>query len=483
VPAQRSGAVGEVGGGATSAGGARRAAGVADGSRARGRGVYLLVTIMTMVAASVLSVTAGRNYPGLTSTSEYFHRHAYTPSYDPISNVERGLPPNTIDAATSRPEAAIRAISIGATQVNLFAGGQVRHSFPTPTPVTRLPDLASLINDPGWLTVDGQGNALLHAALVVVGGATFTIAAPVTSVVLESRRGVLLGAERGTLNIAGVSVRPSAPDPDPERRAVDQRQPFVVAASTSSLNISHSHLTNLGRDWNSSYGVSWTDGSAGGITDSEVDHTFIATYTDAAHDVTIAGNWLHDNTLYGVDPHSNSSRIVVRRNLSERNGRHGIIFSDHVVDSVIEGNIARDNFLNGIMMDAASTGNRIIGNSVIGNRGDGLVLSTSPDNVLTKNTVTNNRVGVMVRGEGGSAGLALTDNVIRGNQVAAQGVSLRGNRVGGNGNHWRPRVLAVIWASAAAAVLLLIVLTGTLRRRRGRHGRHSDLRAPLSGGA
>jgi poly(beta-D-mannuronate) C5 epimerase len=471
IPTQRSGRADEVGGGAASAGGARRAATRAARATAagtRGRGVYLLVTVMTLVAAAVLSVTVGRHYQALTSTSEFFHRHAYTPSYDPISNVERGLQPNTIDTRTSRPDPSIRAISISPTGVDLLVGGRVHRSFPQQASVNGLPQLASIVDDPDWLEYDGQGHAVLHAALVVVGQTMFTIDAPVTSLVLESRRGVLLGAESGTLAIDGVSIRPSAPNPDPGQRAVDQRQPFIVAASRSQLIISHSHLSILGRDWNSSYGVSWTDGASGSITNSEVDHTFIATYTDAAHDVTIANNWLHDNALYGVDPHSNSTRIVVRQNLSEHNGRHGIIFSDNVTDSVVEDNVARDNHLNGIMMDAQSTGNRIVGNSVTGNRGDGLVLASSPNNVLTNNTVTDNRIGVMVRGADGDEGVTLRGNEIRGNQLASQGISLAGNKVSGNGTTWRPRVLAVIWSLAPVTILLLIGFTRTLRRRRGR---------------
>jgi len=488
VPAQRADSA-DAGDGARSAGRARRAAARAARARgARGRGIYLLLALMTLVVAVVLSVTVGRDYRPLSSTSEFFHRHAYTPSYDPISNVERGLPPNTIDPRSSTADASIRAISISTAGIDLLVGGKPRHSFPAPAApalggpalggpasgvpaqpqVAGLPELASLVNDPDWLEYDGHGQAVLHAALVVLKGASFSIGAPVTSLVLESRRGVLLGAEGGTLAIGGVDIRPSAPNPDPEQRAVDQRQPFIVGANNSALTIDHSHLSTLGRDWNSSYGVSWTDGSTGGITNSEVDHTFIATYTDGAHDVTIANNWLHDNTLYGVDPHSASTRIVVRQNLTERNGRHGIIFSDHVTDSVVENNVARDNHLNGIMMDAASTGNRITGNSVTGNRGDGLVLASSPHNVLTHNLVVDNRVGVLARGGNGET--TLSGNEIRGNQLASQGISLSGNKVRDNGDRWRPRRLAVIWSAVPVMILVLVGSTGMLRRRRSRAG-------------
>jgi poly(beta-D-mannuronate) C5 epimerase len=432
--------------------------------------VYALVTVMTLATAIVLSVTVGREYRQVASTSEALDRHATGSSYDPISNVLLGLPPDTVRPRSGLSDPGIRAIAVSPTDVTLLAGGIVDARIASP--ITTLPGLAAAVGNPGWISIDGHGRAVLGAALVVVQGASFTLTRPVTDVVLDSRRGVLLGAEGGSLAIDGVTVSPSLTLADPATRAGDQRQPFVVAAGRSTLTISHSHLSHLGRDWNGSYGVSWTAGSTGSITGSEVDHAYIATYTGAAHDVTIANNWLHDNTLYAVDPHSASTRIVVRDNLAEGNGRHGIILSDHVTDSLVEGNVTRDNHLDGLVVDDASSENRIVGNTSTGNRGDGLVLASSPGNVIEDNTISDNRVGVEIRGAGGTAGATLTGNHITGNEVAAQGVSLAGNTVIGNGDRWRPRVLTTVWSLAPFVCTLLIGLTCFQRARRGHAGRH-----------
>ncbi|WP_311447097.1 right-handed parallel beta-helix repeat-containing protein [Frankia nepalensis] len=473
VPAQRTGQPGEAGGGRAGSGGARRAARAAaraTASGARGRGVYSLLALMTLLTAVVLSVTVGRDYQPLRSTTQPFHRHSQDPSFDPISNVLRGLPPNTINNQSSTPDQAIRAMAVSQAEIALLAGGRLIRTIPLATPATGLPELAAAVGDPSWLEYDGGGQVTVRAALVVVGGAALGIAAPVRDVVLESRRGVLLGADGAALALDGVHVRPSSAHPDPDWRAVDQNQPFVFANNDATLVISNSHLSHIGRDWNSSYGISWADGSTGSITNSEVDNTFIGVYTDKARDITVANNWFHDNTLYGIDPHSGSTGIVVRQNLSERNGRHGIIFSEDVTGSLVENNITRNNHLNGIMMDAGSTGNRIVGNTATGNRGDGIVLASSPDNVLERNIVTHNRVGIHVHGDGGTEGITIRDNHVAGNQLASQGIALAGNDVIDNGDQWRPRVLAVIWSLVPITVVLLVSGTAVLRRRRGRSG-------------
>jgi len=88
------------------------------------------------------------------------------------------------------------------------------------------------------------------------------------------------------------------------------------------------------------------------------------------------------NSLYGVDPHSGSSHLRIEYNTSNFNGRHGIIFSDHVTDSIVRYNVTKGNGLNGIMMDEASTGNTIQHNIIADNDSDGIVLANSNDNVV-----------------------------------------------------------------------------------------------------
>ncbi|ONH60525.1 hypothetical protein CcI49_10610 [Frankia sp. CcI49] len=434
--------------------------------RSRRRGVHLLMVVMTLLCAVTLSVTVGRQYRELQSTSEFFHRHAYVPSYDPLSNVILGLPPNTIDVRDSAPAPDIRGITLRRTEIALVAGGELVRSIPLAGPVTGLPDVVRAVDDPSWIDQDGHGKVTLHAALIVSPGGSLTVTAPVTDLVMTVRRGVLLGVDGGRLTLNGVNVRPDTAGGDVNRHAVDERRPFIVATHQAHLAITRSHLSYLGRDWNSSYGVAWSDGSTGSMTHSEVDHSFIGTYTDHARDVLIEQNWFHDNTLYGVDPHSYSTNISVRHNVSERNGRHGIIFSDFVTGGVVEGNITRDNRLNGIMMDASSTGNRIIGNTSTGNRGDGIVLASSPDNVLANNMVTGNRVGIHARGD--RANVQVRGNTVEGNQLASQGVELAGNTVRDNGDQWRPRVLIGIWSAVPLVVVLLAGVTGLARRRRDR---------------
>ena len=140
----------------------------------------------------------------------------------------------------------------------------------------------------------------------------------------------------------------------PRPRADGLARPFVLAVG-STMDITDWTFRYLGRDWNSSYGVSWSKGSTGSVTDSHFEHNFIGVYTNGS-----AGLLVQHNTFFSqlavrhrpalrLDPH-----VDHRNNTSNYNGRHGIIFSDHVTAGIVRDNTTIDNGLNGIMMDEAS---------------------------------------------------------------------------------------------------------------------------------
>jgi poly(beta-D-mannuronate) C5 epimerase len=287
------------------------------------------------------------------------------------------------------------------------------------------------------------------------------------TLVLARRPGVFLGARRGTLTLDGMKV--TAGRTSANATSSESARPFLLAQRRSRMVIRNSRFRDLGHDWNSSYGVSWSSGSTGAVTGSTFVRCYIGIYTSGARDLLVRGNRLRDNTLYGIDPHSGSRRIIVERNLAVHNGRHGIIFSERVSGSVVRGNVTRANRLNGIVMDAASNGNRISGNVVEGNRGDGIVLAASSANAVTDNRIRDNRVGVLVRGS--SRGNRIIGNDVADNVLAAQGTGLAGNDVRGNGGQWRRLTLIVIAILAVAITYLLCVVTWIARRSRDREFR------------
>ena len=192
-------------------------------------------------------------------------------------------------------------------------------------------------------------------------------------------------------------------------------RPFVEYAEGSDLWVVRSTFAYLGSDRSSAYGVNWRR-STGGATDSVFHHNFFGAYTYQAHGVEFRGNIFRDNDVYGLDPHTASTRLVVEHNQAFRNKVHGIVFSEDVTDGVVRANRAYANGDNGIVIDERSDRNTVSGNLVEGNGGDGIVLLGSSGNLVRGNTVRRNRVGIRVNLRSG-------DNRVQRNQVS-------GNRIG-----------------------------------------------------
>jgi mannuronan 5-epimerase len=441
-------------------------------------GGYLIVVVFALGLGMILTFTLGRTYPQLALQKEPFDRLSYVPSFDPIEDVTLGLSPNAGNVIAEKPNGVIRAIEILPTQTLLLAGGRDVRTIETPAPAT-LQALARIVADPSWISESGH-TITMHAAVIAENGSSLTVAAPVTTeLVMQVRQGVFLAASAATLTLAGVDVHASdthVPTTFSRPQQVDGR-PFILATVNSRMTIQNSSFRYLGRDWNSSYGVTWSKGSTGWVTGSTFEHNFIGVYTNASNGIRIQHNQLAYNSLYGIDPHTGSRDLLIEYNVSNYNGRHGIIFSDHVTGGKVRYNTTIGNGLNGIMMDAASTDNRIVHNTVVGNRSDGIVLADSSNNNVTDNRVANNRIGVNVRGA--TKNTELSGNVIENNRMAAQGIGVSHNQVNANGGEWSSRRIGTVWLGVLGLLLVLVVLTWISghsdgRNRRGIGGRITE---------
>ncbi|MDP9220052.1 MAG: right-handed parallel beta-helix repeat-containing protein [Actinomycetota bacterium] len=433
---------------------------------------YLIVVAVALGLGGIGTLVVGRDYSDLAMQKEPFARLSYVPSFDPLEDVTLGLPPNSGNVIGGQPDKAIRAIEVLPTQVIMLVGGKAVRSIDIPAPNT-LADLVRVVGDPAWVSRAGR-TVTLNAAVIVQNGSAMIIAAPQTSeVVLSVRRGVFLAASSARLAISGVYVHASdsATPATLSRPEQEDARPFIVAVgATATMTVSNSTFRYLGRDWNSSYGLSWSKGATGSVSNSLFEHNFIGVYSNAAVGLRVSGSTFLDNSLYGIDPHSASKNLVIENNLTARNGRHGIIFSDHVVNGLVRNNVSEHNGLNGIMMDEGSTQNRIEHNTVTGNGSDGIVLASSGDNTVTGNTISGNRVGLSIRGP--SSGLKVSGNTLIGNTMAAQGQSLSSsNYAEGNGGQWAGARIRAIWTIDLAVLLALVALTWTSNRRSRRRGR------------
>lgn len=397
-------------------------------------------------------------------------RAPYTPALNPIALAELGIPPDTAGTdrtalATLAKDDRIQLVAVKAQVVEMIRGGQVVRSIPTENPPADLDQLAAIIADRLWLERQETGRFVINSGLVIYGGVHFTFGGPaVTDISLTDKFSVFLGVVGGSVTFD--KVRVVAADNEVSER--HRYRPFVIATKGARMDIRGSEFSGLGWDWRGSYGVSWMQDTTGEAVDSVFEKSFIGVYTTNAFDIAFRRCVFRDNYLYGLDPHTYSRNLTVDEVTAERNGAHGIIFSDHVTDSTITNSVARDNGENGIMMDKRSTRNLIENNTVTGNRGDGLVTSDSPGNLFVNNTVEANRVGVRVAPPDPD-GTGFRANRISRNGSAAEDITLpKGNVVRSNGGNWNHTVLGRIWPTALAVLGLigLAHFVQTIRRWR-----------------
>jgi poly(beta-D-mannuronate) C5 epimerase len=429
---------------------------------------YMVALAVVLGLASISSFVFGRSYSELALQKEPFHRLSYVPSFDPIEDVTLGLPPNSGNFFAAKPNASIRAIEVYPTQTILYAGGKAIRSINIHAPAT-LRKLSRVVANRRWISA-ARHTVTLHAAVVIEHGSSMTIAAPITSeLIMSVRRGVFLAADRGHLHLSGVYVHASdtkVPTTFSLPAPVAGR-PFILAAQDSSMTINNCVFRYLGRDWNSSYGLTWSKGSTGSVRNSLFEHDFIGVYSNDSTNLKVEHDRFFYDSLYGVDPHSGSSHLLIEYNTSDFNGRHGIIFSNRVTNGVVRYNVTKGNGLNGIMMDESSSHNIVENNTVIDNKSGGIVIANSSSDVVSANTIHNDRVGIVVRGK--TKDVTVTGNTVTGNQVASQGAGLAGNKVYGNGGQWSERRIGVIWLGALGLLILLFAVTWRSKVRRGTH--------------
>jgi poly(beta-D-mannuronate) C5 epimerase len=415
--------------------------------------------------------TVGRT---LNSYGDVPTRPYYVPALSPIAAAALGLPPTSTIAHMGHASPSVHAIEVQPQGIQLIAGGKIVRTIATTDSVTSLATIRRDVNNPKWISETGRGVFTLRAALIFESGTRASLKAPqVTQIRLVDRPGVFLGLNGATVDIQDVAVSavdvPSFTGDEPPYR------PFVVANGGSTLNIVGSSFTGLGYDWNSSYGVSWMS-STGRAIDSTFERGFIGSYTEEAQGVVFKGDVFAHNFVYGLDPHTYSSDLVVTDNRAFDNVRHGIIFSKFVTGSTVSNNVSTDNGENGIMMDASSNGNVIEHNTVTNNRGDGIVLSGSKGERIVDNVIEHNRVGVNVYSTS-SVSDRVHGNTIDSNVAPYQGLTPGAdNTIFDNGVHYK---WIWWWVVPSFGLVLLLVLASasfSLFERRRAKGRPSRVR-------
>lgn len=333
------------------------------------------------------------------------------------------------------------------------AGGAATITFDGPSNTIQLTQgqnvtmtgLSKAVGNPAALREVAPGEWLLSANLEIGKGASMTIAAPeVRWLKLKSDTAsfISLKVASGGLAVTGSCI--TSWDDGEQRADINSAvsRSFILARDGAAMTIDHAEIGYLGYGNKESYGLAWrTDGTTGHIVDSIVSHNLYGVYSYGVGGLEVIGNDIHDNVLYGVDPHTGSHDLKIENNLVHDNGKHGIILAEHCINSVISGNTVYRNAHHGIVLYLHSDNNTVENNDTFLNASQGVNINGSANNTVVDNRVYDNLesgIGVAETGEDNT----LRQNDIRGNKfdgirlvTAATATSLQDNVIGQNGRY------------------------------------------------
>jgi parallel beta-helix repeat protein len=316
----------------------------------------------------------------------------------PLSGVRTEQTPNTRGSTPASVKAA-------------FAGGTIRVTGGTDI---TLAALSKAVHNPAALKEAAPGEWLLGANLEILPGASVRLAAPeVRWLKVRSEAGsfAAIKALGGGLSLDGTCV--TGWDAKAQRADTEEAdgRAFILAKDNAQLNVDNAEIRYLGYSTVESYGLAWRTGATGHIAHSVVSHLHFGFYSYQVTGIVVTDNEFHDNTLYGIDPHSGSNKLVIERNIVHDNGKHGIILAEDCTDGVIRGNVVYRNQHHGIVLYQRSDRNLVEDNESFLNAAQGINVNEAADN-----TVRNNRV--YENGESGiGLGATATRNLVERNEI------------------------------------------------------------------
>jgi mannuronan 5-epimerase len=172
---------------------------------------------------------------------------------------------------------------------------------------------------------------------------------------------------------------------------------FVEKDATGTTDIINSELAYLGYvDDYRGPGLRYNGGSGSLVKGNHIHNLQTGFYSDGVGGMIIEGNLIHDNTAYGLDPHTGTHDMIIRNNVVHNNGEEGIICSLDCYNITFEGNEAYNNAHSGIMF-SRNMYNSVARNNYIHNEVKGIFVSASNNNQVYNNTVSDSGEGIYLK--------------------------------------------------------------------------------------
>jgi parallel beta-helix repeat protein len=273
----------------------------------------------------------------------------------------------------------------------------------------------------GIATNDNKSQWLLNAGIVVSQGSTLYINSTDTSWLKINADGdnEHIIQVYGSLKIDSVKITSwntetnsyATTDEETTNEGTEPR-PYIIVEeeATGTTDITNSEIAYL------KY-LSYYGGHGSVLRNNDIHHIwFGGFYSNGVGNMIIEDNHIHDNTHYGIDPHTGTHDMIIRNNLVHDHGSMGIICSLDCFNIVIEGNevynsngagimfsrnmydsIARDNYVHDeeqCIFVSASHNNEIHNNKAE-NCKNGIYLKySSSENSVYNNTIINAEKGL-----------------------------------------------------------------------------------------
>jgi parallel beta-helix repeat protein len=165
------------------------------------------------------------------------------------------------------------------------------------------------------------------------------------------------------------------------------------------LNITNSEIAYLGYHTSHKQGLAYYSGHGSIVNNNDIHHMWYGFYSNNVTGINIEDNEIHDNVVYGLDPHTGTRDMVIRNNIVYNITKGiGIICSYDCDNILMENNIVYDVDVVGLMLSRNSI-NSVIRNNIVYNsgvNGGGISVDDSSSNKVYNNTVSVGRFGIKV---------------------------------------------------------------------------------------
>jgi parallel beta-helix repeat protein len=165
------------------------------------------------------------------------------------------------------------------------------------------------------------------------------------------------------------------------------------------LNITNSEIAYMGYHTSHKQGLAYYSGHGSVVNNNDIHHMWYGFYSNNVTGINIENNKIHDNVVYGLDPHTGTRDMTIRNNVVYNITKGiGIICSYDCDNILMENNVVYDVDIVGLMLSRNST-DSIIRNNIVynsGTNGGGISVDDSSRNQVYNNTVSIGRFGIKI---------------------------------------------------------------------------------------